>query len=244
MSAANNYYILTDKMPIFVERVCDLFNLIIFLNKIEKMNIIILGSWWHDLMFIEQVFWTIAIVFSILFILQLVSSIVGMDFDTDIDADFDFDTDLDGGGDGHFSIDPSFTLFSVRSIIAFFTFFGWVGVITLNNGMETKLAILVSFISGIIALFFVAFLLYQLIKLAEEGNVDIEDALGKYGKVYIPIPANRSNTGLISIELGDKLMELRAVTDGEKLPTDTLIYVFKILDDNVLLVGEIKDKEV
>jgi hypothetical protein len=203
------------------------------------MNIFILGNWWHELAFEEQIFWTIAIIFSILFVLQMVSSIIGIDFD----GDMEFDGDLDGDINGDFDMDPSFTLFSIRSIIAFFTFFGWVGVITLSGGMDIKTTIVVSFLSGIIALFFVAFILFQLVRLAEVGTVEIEEALGKYGKVYLPIHANRKETGLVTIELSGKTMELRAVTDGNKLPTGTIIYVFKVLEDNVLLVGEIKDKE-
>lgn len=210
------------------------------------MNLIFIGSWWNELSFTQQIFWTIAVIFTILFVLQFVLSIIGMDVDSDVDGDFqgDFGGDFEASDtDGHFDVDPGFTLFSVRSIIAFFTFFGWVGVITLHNGVDIKTAIIVSFLAGIIALFFVAFVLYQLVKLAESGTPDIEDALGKYGKVYIPIPAKRSGTGLINIELNDKMMELRAVTDGESLPTGTIIYVFKILEDNILLVGEIKEKK-
>ncbi len=210
------------------------------------MNIVIFGNWWHDLSFAQQIFWTIAVIFSVLFVLQLVSSIIGLDFDSDVDGDFngDFGGDFDGSDvDGHFDVDPGFTLFSIRSIIAFFTFFGWVGVITLSGGVDITTAIIVSFLSGLIALFFVAFVLYQLVKLAETGTPDIDDALGKYGKVYIPIPPKRTGTGMVHIELNDKLMELRAVTDGEKLNTGTVIYVFKILEDNILLVGEIKDKQ-
>ena len=210
------------------------------------MNLIFLGNWWNELSFTQHIFWTIAIIFSILFVLQFVLSILGMDIDSDVDGDFsgDFTGDFDASEvDGHFDVDPGFTLFSVRSIIAFFTFFGWVGVITLSNGVDIKTAIFVSFLAGIIALFFVAFVLYQLVKLAETGTPDIEDALGKYGKVYIPVPAKRSGTGMVHVELGDRLVELRAVTDGDTLPTGTIIYVFKILEDNILLVGEIKDKK-
>lgn len=209
------------------------------------MNIVIFGTWWHDLSFAQQIFWTIAVIFSVLFVLQLVSSIIGLDFDSDMDGDFsgDFGGDFEASDvDGHFDIDPGFTLFSIRSIIAFFTFFGWVGVITLSSGVDIKTAIIVSFLSGLIALFFVAFVLYQLVKMAETGTPDIDDALGKYGKVYIPVPAKRTGTGMVHIELNNKLMELRAVTDGDKLNTGTIIYVFKILEDNILLVGEIKDK--
>lgn len=196
------------------------------------------SDFWSSLNIEQQVFWTIAIIFSILFLLQMIFSLVGQSFDSDISGDIDMDPH-----DGHFDIDPGFTLFSVRSIIAFFTFFGWVGVITLHKGMDLKLVILVSFFAGIIALFFVAFVLFQLIKLAEEGTVDMEEALGKYGKVYVPIPGKRAGTGLVNIELSNKIMELRAITDGERLPTGTIIYVFKILDDNVLLVGEITENK-
>ncbi len=207
------------------------------------MNLIFLGNWWHNLRFEEQVFWTIAVIFTILFVLQLVTSIMGIDIDSDfeIDVDTDFDGSIDT--DGHFDVDPGFTLFSVRSIIAFFTFFGWVGVISLSGGMDIKLAIFISFISGLIALVFVAFVLYQLVKLAEVGNVEIEDVLGKYGKVYLPIPANREGIGYVTVDIGNKIMELRSVTDGDRLETGTIIYIFKILEDNILLVGKIKDKE-
>lgn len=204
------------------------------------MSIIFFGDWWHRLTFAEQIFWTIAIIFSVLFLLQMAMSIIGMEMDSDVDFQGDFDS---GDTGGHFDVDPGFTLFSIRGIIAFFTFFGWVGVISLYQGLEVKTAVIVAFIAGLIALVFVAFVLYQLAKLAEEGTVHIDEALGKYGTVYIPIPAERSGVGMVHIEMGGKTMELRAVTDGKTLPTGTLIYVFKVLNDNILLVGEIKDKD-
>lgn len=202
------------------------------------MNLLIFVEWWNSLNIAEQIFWTIAVIFSVLFVLQMISSIIGLDFDSDADADFHVDTQ-----DGHFNVDHGFTLFSIRSIIAFFTFFGWVGVITLHKGLDIKLVLIISFFAGLIALVFVAFVLFQLIKLAEVGTVDIEEALGKYGKVYVPVPAQRSGTGLVNIEIRNRIMELRAITDGDRLVTGTIIYVFKILDDNILLVGEITDKK-
>ena len=203
------------------------------------MNLLILVKWWNELNLAEQIFWTISIIFSVLFVIQLISSIIGIEFDSDVPEDMEV-----GDSDAHFGVDHDFTIFSIRSIIAFFTFFGWVGVIALNSGMSLTLTILLSFISGVIALFFVAFVLYQLVKMAEEGTVDIEDVLGKYGKVYVPVPAKRDGSGLVNIELSNKVMELRAVTDGDLLPTGTIIYVLKILQDNILLVGEIKEKNI
>jgi hypothetical protein len=202
------------------------------------MNFLIFVDWWNSLDIAEQVFWTIAVIFSVLFVLQLISSIIGLDFETHADIDFHVDTH-----DGHFNVDQGFTLFSIRSIIAFFTFFGWVGVITLSKGLDIKFVLIVSIFAGLVAMVFVAFVLFQLIKLAETGTVDIEETLGKYGKVYVTIPENRNGTGLVNIELRNRIMELRAVTDGVKLETGTVIYVFKILDDNILLVGEITENK-
>ena len=147
--------------------------------------------------------------------------------------------DLDGGYD----VDPSFTLFSVRSIIAFFTFFGWVGVIALSNDLSLVMSVILSTVSGLIAMFFVAIILYQLIKLSEVGTVHIDEALGKYAEVYIPIPEKRTGRGRVTVEFENKLMELDAVTDGPKLATGTIVYVSKVFENNTLLVGEIKDKK-
>lgn len=222
----------------FVERVCFIWLKRLNLYKNNTMNLLIFVDWWNSLNMAEQIFWTISVVFSVLFVLQLISSIIGLDFDSGVDTDLHFDTH-----DGHFDVDQGFTLFSIRSIIAFFTFFGWVGVITLHKGIDIQYVIIISFFAGLIAMVFVAFVLFQLIKLAEVGNVDIEEALGKYGKVYVPVPAQRNGTGLVNIEIRNKIMELRAITDGENLPTGTVIYVFKILEDNILLVGEITENK-
>jgi len=197
------------------------------------------NNWWFHLTGAEQVFWGIAVIFTILFTIQFVISLIGLDFDSDVDIDTDAGhVDLHTGYD----VDPSFTLFSVRSIIAFFTFFGWVGVISLANGVTLPLTLVLATVSGLIAMFFVAIILYQLVKLSEVGTLYIDEALGKYGEVYIPVPAERSGKGRVTVEFENKTMELDALTDGPLLKTGTVVYVFKVFEDNTLLVGEVADK--
>lgn len=198
-----------------------------------------INNWWFHLSGAEQVFWAIAVIFTILFTIQFVISLIGLDFDSDLDVEGGH---IEAHG-GDFDVDPSFTLFSVRSIIAFFTFFGWVGVIGLSNEVSLPMAVILSTVSGLIAMFFVAIILYQLVKLSEEGTVHIDEALGKYGEVYIPIPAKRGGKGKVTVEFDNKLMELNAVTEGPLLATGTIVYVFKVFENNTLLVGEIKNKE-
>ena len=76
------------------------------------MYILILGEWWAALAGIEKVFWGISIVFSVLFFIQFILSLLGLDFDTDTDLD------TDGMESG---LDADFTILSVRSFIAFFS---------------------------------------------------------------------------------------------------------------------------
>ncbi len=201
-----------------------------------------INNWWHNLEGLEQVFWAIAIIFSILFLIQFILSIIGLGVDSDLDVSGHLDTDVHADVHADYSVDPSFTLFSVRSVIAFFTFFGWVGVIALSNGLGTFIALLLAVASGLIAMVFVAVILYQLIKLSEEGTVNIDEALGKYAEVYIPIPEKRTGTGKVTVEFEHRSMELDAITDGQKLATGTTVYILKVFEDNVLLVGEVKDK--
>jgi len=211
-----------------------------FIDKADFM--LSINNWWHNLEGLEQVFWAIAIIFTILFLIQFVLSIIGLGVDADLDVSGHLDTDLHGDIHPDYSVDPSFTLFSVRSVIAFFTFFGWVGVIALSNGLGTVLALVLATTSGLIAMVFVAVILYQLIKLSEEGTVRIDEALGKYAEVYIPIPEKRNGKGKVIVEFEHRSMELDAITDGHLLPTGTVVYIFKVYDDNVLLVGEVKEK--
>ena len=80
-----------------------------------------LNNWWHSLNGLEQVFWAIALIFTILFLIQFVLSIIGLGVDSDVDMSGHLDTDLHGDMPHDYTVDPSFTLFSVRSVIAFFT---------------------------------------------------------------------------------------------------------------------------
>jgi hypothetical protein len=197
-----------------------------------------INNWWFHLSGAEQVFWAIAVVFTILFTIQFVISLIGLDFDSDVDVGDAGHVDMHGSYD----VDPSFTLFSVRSVIAFFTFFGWAGVISLSNEMTLSMSLILSTVSGLIAMFFVAVILYQLIKLSEEGTIYIDEALGKYAEVYIPVPGNKKGKGKVTVEFEHKTMELDAITEGPDLKTGTIVYISKVFENNVLLIGEVKEK--
>ncbi len=196
------------------------------------MTTLFFGQWWQELTNTEQVFWGIALIFSVLFVIQFVLSLVGLDFDHDADLDMSVDSDSSSA----YSLDTDFTLLSVRSIIAFFTFFGWAGVISLNNGASTLVALGLASISGFSAMFVVGYMLYIFSKLSQAGNVDINEALFNTGEVYLNIPSNREGLGKVHLKIQGSLREMDAVTEGQTIPTGASIRVVEILHDNLLLV--------
>ncbi len=190
-----------------------------------------LGEWWSSLNGVQQVFWGISIVFSVLFIIQFVISLIGLDFDGDVDVDVDTDT-----GSSDYSLDADFTLLSVRSIIAFFTFFGWTGVLVLNTGGSTLMALGMASISGFAAMLLVGYMIYMFSKLSQDGNIDIREALFNTGEVYLTIPAQKNGYGKIHVKIQGSLKEMDAITEGNALPTGVPVKVIEILDENLLLV--------
>lgn len=184
-------------------------------------------DWWYDLATMEQVFWGIAIIFSTLFIIQFGLSIFGLDFDTDVDID---------GTDTSYSLDPSFTLLSVRGIIAFFAFFGWTGILALGRGYGNTMIIAMALVAGLLAMVTVAYLMFLFHQLAERGNADLNDLIFQDCSVYLSIPGHRKGRGKVHVTLSHSLREMAAVTEGEELKTGRMVKIIEIIENNVLVV--------
>jgi hypothetical protein len=84
------------------------------------------------------------------------------------------------------------------------------------------------------------YLFKLLASMQQSGNIDVSKmAVGCTGKVYIPIPAERSGTGKVQITINNSVREYIALTDGDAIKTDTPIKVVEVLNDNTLLVEEL-----
>lgn len=199
-----------------------------------------INDWWSALSSAEQVFWGIALVSSVLFFFQFVVTLL-VGFDTDTDAHVEISGDVDANHGGDFHLDGDFALFSMRSIIAFFTFFGWAGVLALRAGSSTFVALAFAMFSGGAAMVLVAYMLYWFSKLTKEGNVNIYEAIYKKGEVYLTIPAKRSGQGKVHLNLGGSLREMDAVTDAdETIATGDPIIITDVLNEELLLVEKLK----
>ncbi|MEM6318376.1 MAG: hypothetical protein AAF960_11945 [Bacteroidota bacterium] len=203
------------------------------------MILLNLGDWWAALSGAQQVFWGISIVFSILFLIQFVFSLIGLDADVETDVDVDFDTD------GGFELETDFALFSVRSIIAFFTFFGWTGVLILNSGGSVTKALGFATLAGFAAMLMVSYMIYLFFKLSQDGNVDVNNALFNTGKVYLTIPGQEAGEGKVHLLIENSMREMNAITKNDKpLPTGSSIRVIEVIDNRLLLVEPVETLEL
>ena len=203
-----------------------------------------MSEWWELLSGAEKVYWAISIVFSVLFIIQFVLSLIGLDADTEFDVEIetDMDIDIDANSAPNIDLDPGygldadFTIFSFRSLIAFFTFFGWTGVLSLRDGLSVPVATTLAVLAGAAAMFIVAYMMFKFSQLDSTGTYNILHAIENKGKVYLTIPEKLAGTGLIHIKLDGVLRELPATTNGKALPTGSAIKVIDVLENNILLV--------
>ena len=188
-------------------------------------------AWWNGLELLARIYAVAAITATAILLIQTLMVLLGGGEDFD---GFDFDTDLDVDFD---SMSDGLELFSVRGIVAFFAVGGWMGIALLESGVSTALVILFSFLAGFAALFGLMFLFRALRKLQSDGTLQMKNAIGKTGTVYITIPANQSRSGKIMVSFQGKLNECDAVTSAQRdLKTGESVEVVEIIGAETLLV--------
>lgn len=217
-----------------------------------------MNDWWEMLTTFQKFYWFITVPATTFMLLQTIMTGLGAGGDGDVDSDFDLDTDFDGDMDldadididGDFEVDMnegfqiSMGIFSIRNLVAFFTFFGWTGILLSGNNMNNYLVILLSVIAGIIAMMLSFSLFYFMQKMTSNGAIKHKSAIGRIGTVYIPIPSKRSGIGKVTLNIQGGSNELEAMTDDEEvINTNAVVKVESIIDNRILLVKKVENKE-
>jgi hypothetical protein len=192
------------------------------------MILLDISSWWQDLNSIEKIFWGIALLFSALFLIQLVLSFIAGDGDSSLgDADEYISGDE---GTGH-------QFFTIKNLIAFFTIFGWTGIACLKGNMSKGAAIVFAVLAGSVVVLIMAFLFRSMSKLKQSGTLQIKNAIGLIAETYLFIPPNRGGFGKVHVKVQGSLHELQAITDdAEQIATGKLVKITDVINDAVLLV--------
>ncbi|MEO6133046.1 MAG: hypothetical protein ABIQ02_14460 [Saprospiraceae bacterium] len=195
----------------------------------ELISVILINDinlWWEALSSAHQVFWFISIIFSVLFLMQFILLVIGFEANSG-----SFDHPGDVGAYEH-----EFSALSMRSIIAFFTFFGWTGVLSLNNHLSVWMSVVLSSLVGLTAMFIVAYMVFKFSQLEQSGTLNLYNALDQPGEVYLPIPGQGKGIGKVHLKVDGTVREVDAVTEGDTLKTGTSIKVVEIMNGNILMV--------
>ena len=155
------------------------------------------ANWYSAMEPMQQMFWGCAIVASVVFLIQMLLTLIGMDghdVDTSFDvADFgDVDSDtMDTGG--------GLSLFSIRSLVNFFVGFGWAGV-SLREPIGNNWLLVVAAVGvGCLFVWLFFYIRKQTRKLEANGAFNIRNCEGKTANVYLRIPGNGKGKGKIQI---------------------------------------------
>ncbi len=178
---------------------------------------------------LEKIYLYLAIPASLILIIQTLMTIFGLS--GEVDADFDADGDVDISGASHM------TIFSVRNIVAFFTFFGWSGLWLITKNIPVVLTLFFSIVVGLIFVMISMGMFFLVSRMQRNGTLNFDNALDQVGEVYIPIPPNRQGAGKVMIAVQGSLKELEAITDESSIiKTGTKVKVVAIFGTNQLLI--------
>jgi hypothetical protein len=171
--------------------------------------------------------WGIAIPFSVLFVIQMIMTFLGMGDHGELSGDADADSDTG----------IPFQFFTFRNLVNFFLGFSWAGI-TLYEGIASKVWLtLICVFIGLVLVTVVMALLYALSRTTQSGNIDIKNAVGCPATVYFTIPAAGKGTGKIQMSIQQAVREYDAVSELEEpLRTGSLVRVKSVIDAHTLLV--------
>ena len=195
-------------------------------------------TWWQGLELAQQIFALIGIGATVVLILQFVLLLFGLGNDSDADFDDgDFDDAELGDGDG-------LALFTVKGIVAMLCITGWTGVIFLGTDMADAIAYILAFACGLSALVGMAYTMKAISRLQSSGNIDIGNAIGKVGQVYIPIKPNGSSAGKVNVTVQGQYSEFSAITTADHvLPTGSYVRIVAVDEAGTLVVEPISDSK-
>ena len=141
-----------------------------------------------------------------------------------------FGTDFDAMG-----ADASFKALTFQGIMAFMMFFGLAGLWVLDgDSNQTSLAIVVGSITGFGSMYGTGKLFQLFVALQSDGTIDMDDAIGSVGTIYLLIP--EGGVGQIQVESGSALRTYNAKTDdGQAMATGDFAEVIDVVSSTLIV---------
>ena len=175
-----------------------------------------------------QLFWGIALVTSVFFVIQTVMAFLGLDADTE-----------DGSGFDTVEMEGLSGYFSFRNLINFLLGYGWGGVL-LQGSIPSMMWLQLAAV-GVGLVFVLAFVLVlrQVMKLSTDKTFQLDEALGLIADTYLRIPAEKKGTGKVMVSVRGSVHEIDAMTEGAEIPTGAKVRVTKVIGSELLEVERV-----
>ena len=168
------------------------------------------------------------------------------DIHHDVGAHHDFSAHHDvaghDSGDFHdhsyndYVTDSSMHFFTLQTVVAFLTVSSWSSIVLVGSNVHKAVALAVGALLGVITMAIVAKMVQLSMKLAENGTLDLRNAIGETATIYIPCPPKNQGMGKITITLQGQMIELGAFNEGEEiLKTGTQVVVVDVRGDDVIV---------
>ncbi len=146
-----------------------------------------------------------------------------------IDGDLDIDVDLDHGG--------GFGIFSILSITAFLMGAGWMGLIARADWeMGQTPAAFAAGGFGIALMLMASAMLFYAQKMTHEVTLDLTNAVGKTGTVYMQVPEKGGGTGQVRVTVQGQQKTISAVSSGPAIESFKDVKIIEARDDGVLVI--------
>ena len=188
--------------------------------------------WFESLSTSEKIYFIIAVVASILLVIQIVLMLFSLGGASDMDFDGDFD-----GVDGDMDADGGLSFFTIKGMTAFFALGGWCGFAA-AMGLPGNIwaPILIAVATGTVALLGVGFAMRGIARMQCSGNIVKHKLVGQSATVYVSIPEGRKWRGKIVLTAQDTYLEIDAMTDDEeRIPVDTRVKIVEYNEDFALV---------
>jgi membrane protein implicated in regulation of membrane protease activity len=183
-------------------------------------------DWWENSAGALKLFYGIAIFASVLQLLQLATVLLGFGGHDDVTTE-SHDGDVSDG----------LKLLSIRTVIAFFVGFGWTGAVFLRNENSLGTTIIASVFVGLIFMALILGVMRALFSLRSSGTLDLANAVGCTGRVYVTIPPVNAGSGQVEVMFQGRLNFLSAsTTTDHALPPQTEVRIVRVATGNTLVV--------
>jgi len=212
-------------------------------------------EWWQNLGEINQWLYASALFFSLLFLWQMISAFSGLSADHDLGGVHHAGFDAAGlhhpggadvgaadqhpgevGAEAQESL-AAFKLFSVRSVMAFFTMFSWAAALYMDNGAGLSGAILLGLLWGAGGLVGVALVFHFMRKMAETGTRRLSSCVGTQGTVYLQIPPGGQGEVRVPVSGVISVVKARCPSVPQPIKPGTPVKVVRVLAANMIEVA-------